>query len=250
MEELDRWALHELQRMIGRVTQAYDKYEFYTAFHALYNYCTVSLSSLYFDMLKDRLYTFAADNPARRSSQTALNNILHALTRMLAPALAFTAEEAWRMIPNQEGREPSIHLCEWPKVNEAFIDEGVARKWERLLEIRASVTKALEVGRRDGLIRNSLEAKVVLYPNPDGDCELLKECEGTLRTLFIVSQVELRSSDEAASENISAQDDGMAVCVLHADGQKCERCWNYSEQIGESELHPSLCERCVGEVGG
>ncbi len=250
MEELDRWALHVLQNMIGRVTEASDKYEFYSAFHALYNYCTISLSSLYFDMLKDRLYTFAADNPARRSSQTALNHILHALIRMLAPTLAFTAEEAWRLIPNQPGRESSVHFCEWPKVNEEFLDEELGKKWERLLKIRASVTKALELGRKEDLIGNSLEAKVQIYPDSVEEADFLKEFGSTLSTVFIVSQVNLHPPGESVREDISVKEDHVSVAVAHADGEKCRRCWNYSEKVGGSEAHPSLCERCIDELEG
>jgi isoleucyl-tRNA synthetase len=250
MEELDRWALHLLQNVIERVTAAMEKYEFHTAFHTLYNYCTVSLSSLYLDMLKDRLYTFSADNPARRSAQTALNHILHALARMLAPMLAFTAEEVWRAIPNQPDREPSVHLCEWPKVKEEFINNELAAKWERLLDIRASVTKALELGRKADLLGNSLQAKVLIYPKRAEEADLLEQCRDILPTVFIVSQVELHQPGEAVEEEISFQDDYISIAVRRADGVKCSRCWNYCMSVGESEEHSSLCERCIGELGG
>ncbi|RJP72133.1 MAG: isoleucine--tRNA ligase [Candidatus Abyssobacteria bacterium SURF_17] len=252
MDELDRWALHVLQQTIRRVTQAHEDYEFYTAFHTLYNYCTVSLSALYFDMLKDRLYTFSAGNPKRRSSQTALNYILHALTRMLAPTLSFTAEEAWRSIPNpnQPGLEPSVHLCSWPQVEPGFMDEELGNRWEHLLEIRAAVTKALEMARRDGWMGNSLEAKVVLYPKHSDEAAFLSLYEKVLPTVFIVSQTVLHSSGEALPESILVADDRVAVAVLKADGQKCKRCWNYRESVGASEEHPSLCDRCIQELGG
>jgi isoleucyl-tRNA synthetase len=250
MDELDKWALHVLQQTIARVTSAHERYEFYTAFHTLYNYCTVSLSSLYFDMLKDRLYTFAADNPARRSSQTALDRILHALTRMLAPTLSFTAEEAWRAIPNQPDREPSVHLCSWPEAEPRLVDDELGERWERLLEVRAGVTKALEMARRDGRLRNSLEAKVVLYPERSEEASLLGRYEKMLPTVFIVSQVELHSVGEALPEDISVKDNHVAIAVRKSDGEKCERCWNYRESVGRSEEHPSLCDRCVNELGG
>jgi len=250
MEELDRWALHVLQKTIGKVTKAHEEYEFYTAFHTLYNYCTVSLSSLYLDMLKDRLYTFAADSAARRSSQTALNHILHALVRMLAPTLAFTTEEVWRVIPNQPDREPSVHLCEWPRVNEEFVDEELGARWESLLEIRGSVTKALELGRREGVLGNSLQAKVLICPGRTEEAELLESFREMLPTVFIVSQVELFSPGDTVQEEISVKDDHISVAVRRADGEKCERCWNYGNSVGQSERHPSLCDRCIGELGG
>jgi isoleucyl-tRNA synthetase len=248
MDELDRWALHVLQQVIARVTEAYERNEFFTAFHSLYNYCTVSLSSLYLDMLKDRLYTFAADNPARRSSQTALNIILHALTRMLAPMLSFTAEEVWRAIPNQPGLEPSVHLTSWPRVEQRFVDERLGEKWGNLLQLRSSVTKALEIARRDGLLGNSLEANVALYPERAEETALLRKSENILPAIFIVSQVEVHQSGEALPADISVTEDHLAVAVRKAAGKKCKRCWNYRESVGEFEEHPSLCERCVNEL--
>jgi len=250
MEELDRWALHVLQKTIAKVSKAHEEYEFYTAFHTLYNYCTVSLSSLYFDMLKDRLYTFAAENPARRSSQTALNVILHALTRMLAPALCFTAEEAWLAIPNQPDREPSVHLCAWPEVEQKYVDDELGKRWERLLKIRGAATKALEVARKDGVLGNSLEAKVLIYPTRAEEGELLGRYEDMLPTIFIVSQVELHPFGDAVQGDIVAEDGHVSITVERADGGKCKRCWNYSTTVGESAQHPSICGRCIDELGG
>ncbi|UCD57440.1 MAG: class I tRNA ligase family protein, partial [Candidatus Hydrogenedentota bacterium] len=250
MDELDKWALHVLQQIIARVTRAHEEYEFYTAFHTLYNYCTVSLSSLYLDMLKDRLYTFAADNPVRRSSQTALDLILHSLTRMLAPTLTFTAEEAWRAIPNQPDREPSVHLCSWPKVENRFVDDDLGRRWGHLLKLRAGVTKALEMARKEGRLGNSLEAKVVLYPERIDEAELLDRYEEMLPTIFIVSQVELHSFNETLPDDILVRENHISVAVHRADGKKCKRCWNYSEAVGESEQHPLLCRRCINQLGG
>jgi isoleucyl-tRNA synthetase len=250
MRELDRWALLVLQRIVARATEAHERYEMYTAFHTLYNYCTVSLSALYFDMLKDGLYTLAADNPARRSSQTALNIVLHALVRMLAPTLSFTAEEVWRSIPNQPDREPSVHLCSWPQVDETLVDTELEARWERLLRIRGVVTKALETSRQNDLLGNSLEACVALYPERAEELELLQRYDELLPTIFIVSQVELHPSGEALPEDVCANDHHVAVGIRRALGAKCNRCWNYRETVGDSEQHPLLCQRCVGELGG
>lgn len=250
MEELDKWALHTLQRTIAKVTEAYEKYEFHTAFHTIYNYCTVSLSSLYLDMLKDRLYTFAADNPARRSSQSALNIILHALVRMLAPMLSFTAEETWRAIPNQPDREPSVHLCSWPKVEQAYLNDEMGKRWESLLKIRGVATKVLELGRKEGLLGNSLEAKILVSPEREEEAALLRAYEKMLPTIFIVSQVELRSAGETFPEDIVVSEEYVSVAVRKAEGQKCKRCWNYCKTIGESGLHPAICSRCIDELGG
>jgi isoleucyl-tRNA synthetase len=250
MEELDRWALHVLRKTVERVTKSYEDYEFYAAFHTLYNYCTVSLSSLYFDILKDRLYTFAADNPARRSSQTALNQILHALTRVLAPTLCFTTEEAWHAIPNQPDLEPSVHLSAWPEIDREDPDEELGERWERLLKIRGAVTKALEMARAEGVLGNSLEAKVLVYPRRAGEADLLKRYEAMLPTIFIVSQVELHAPDDTAPDSVSVDDGDVMIAVQKANGEKCKRCWNYSMTVGESAQHPSLCRRCRNELGG
>jgi isoleucyl-tRNA synthetase len=201
-------------------------------------------------MLKDRLYTFAADNPARRSSQTVLNLILHALTRMLAPTLSFTAEEVWQAVPNQPGREPSLFLCSWPRVEQRYVDEELAGRWESLLKVRASVTKALEIARQQGMLGNSLEATVSLYPAKSETADLLKRYEKALRTVLIVSQVELHSPGEPMPADISANGEDVSIAVRKAAGKKCKRCWNYSETVGESDLHPSLCGRCINELGG
>ncbi|RJP22880.1 MAG: isoleucine--tRNA ligase [Candidatus Abyssobacteria bacterium SURF_5] len=248
MDELDKWALHTLQQVVERVTRAYEDHEFYTAFHSLYNYCTISLSSLYLDMLKDRLYTLAADNPLRRSSQTALNIILSALTRMLAPMLSFTADEVWRLIPNQPGLEESVHLSEWPKVDRRLVNDELGAKWERLLHVRSSVTKALETARRDGSIGNSLEAKIGLYPKRKEEEALLESFGAMLPSVFIVSQVEIHAPGDVLPKDIGVAEDEVAVAVTKAAGAKCKRCWNYRESVGKYEDHPSLCERCVNEI--
>jgi isoleucyl-tRNA synthetase len=248
MNEIDQWALHALQQVIERVTRAYEEHEFYTAFHSLYNYCAVELSSLYLDMLKDRLYTFAPDNPARRSSQTALNIILHALTRMLAPMLAFTAEEVWRSIPNQPGLEQSVHLACWPEVERRFVNHELGQRWEALLKLRSGVTKALETARRDGLLGNSLEASIALYPERTEEESLLRGFLDMLPTIFIVSGVEVHACGEALPGDISAPENYLAVAVRKASGKKCKRCWNYRETVGDNEEHPCLCERCVNEL--
>lgn len=250
LDELDKWALHNLQQVIEKVTKAHENYEFYTAFHTLYDYCTVSLSSLYFDTLKDRLYTLAADNPARRSSQTALNIVLNALTRMLAPTLSFTAEEAWRAVPNQPDRPASVHLCSWPRVEPAFVNAELGDRWTKLLEVRAGVTKSLEKARRAELLGNSLEAKVIIYPKDEELCSLLERYDTLLPTIFIVSQVEIRPPDETPPDDLTAREGGVSIVVSKADGRKCQRCWNYRTTVGKWQEHPSLCDRCIRELGG
>ena len=234
MEEIDRWALAELNRVTAKVLAAYEAYEFHNVYHALYNFATVTLSARYFDILKDRLYTFAPRNKARRSAQTALLQIGDALALMLAPILVFTADEIWENLPARN--EPSIHLCLLPTAN-AESDEGLLAEWERLYAIRDDVLRALEEARVAKQIGSSLEARVTLEASGDA-LELLRRHQKDLRYLFIVSQVELHEAT-ATAVNI-------AISVAH--GKKCERCWNYSTRVGESDRYPTVCERCVAAL--
>jgi isoleucyl-tRNA synthetase len=135
-------------------------------------------------------------------------------------------------------------------MKEQFVDEELGARWERLLKIRGAVTKALEIGREKGLLGNSLQAKVAVYPASGEDADFLEGYAATLPTLFIVSQVELHSPGEDLPDDVAVNEDNIAIAVRRADGEKCNRCWNYSEAVGESEQHPSLCARCIGELGG
>ncbi|MEK7760035.1 MAG: isoleucine--tRNA ligase, partial [Nitrospirota bacterium] len=193
LSELDRWALHRLSELILRVKKSYDDFEFHTIFHALNNFCSVDLSSVYLDILKDRLYTFRADSPLRRGSQTVLFEILVAMTKLMAPVLSFTAEEIWRTLAVQQGGclgVSSVHLSVFPKVQPQWQDVALAQRWERLLGYRTQVQGVLEGSRRDKTIGSSLEATVELRADAD-TYEFLQPYQKDLTTLFIVSQVKL-----------------------------------------------------------
>ena len=231
MEEIDRWALAELNRVTKEVLAAYEAYEFHNVYRALYSFATVTLSARYFDIIKDRLYTFAPRNKARRSAQTVLLRIGDALARLLGPILVFTADEIWENLPNRT--EPSIHLALFPTANDES-HEALFAEWDRLFAIRDDVLRALEEARVAKQIGSSLEAKVTLATSGDA-LELLQKHQKDLRYLFIVSQVEL---GEAKAE-------GVSITISVADGKKCERCWNYSTRVGESDVYPTVCERCI-----
>lgn len=235
IEEIDRWALAELDRVITRVVAAYQAYEFHNVYQALYNFATVTLSARYFDIIKDRLYTFAPRNKSRRAAQTALLRIGDALARMLAPILVFTADEIWENLPNRT--EPSIHLTQLPTAS-GESDEASLADWDRLFAIRDDVLRALEEARVAKHIGSSLEAKVTLEASGSA-LELLQKHQNNLRYLFIVSQVELGQS--IGGENVS-------IAISVADGEKCERCWNYSTLVGDSDTYPTICERCVAAL--
>jgi isoleucyl-tRNA synthetase len=216
---------------------AYTTYEFHSVFHALYNFATVTLSARYFDIIKDRLYTFAPHNHARRSAQTALFHIADSLARMLAPILVFTADEIWENLPGRPSSQPSVHLAEFPEYSDDKQPE-LRENWERLFAIRDNVLRALEDARIAKQIGSSLEAKVTLASSGE-TLALLQRNKSELRYLFIVSQVDLVESTGT---------DSVSITVSPAEGSKCERCWNYSTLVGASAKYPTVCERCVAAL--
>ncbi len=236
--ELDRWALHRLQKIIGRILRAYERFEFHTVFHTLNNFCSVDLSAFYLDVLKDCVYTRRANSPERRSAQTAMYNTLLALTKLMAPILSFTAEEIWKHLPPCSGREESVHLTGFPSVEEACLDEGLAEKWERILGVRDQVSRALEEARNERIIGHPLDARVEIKASPEM-MGLLKPLAKELRNVFIVSQVVLKRKPDVK---------GIQVKVQKAAGSKCERCWNYDVDVGKNKTHPTLCGRCLAVI--
>ena len=242
LPELDRWALHRLSELSSRIRKSYEEFEFHTIFHALNNFCSVDLSAVYLDILKDRLYTFRADSPLRRGSQTVLFEIVVAMTKLMAPVLSFTAEEIWRTLAAQPGQRlgaSSVHLSAFPEVQPQWQDAKLGQRWEQLLKYRAEVQGLLEGMRQGKEIGSSLEARIEILAKPEV-YEFLKPYEADLTTLFIVSQVALVSDPTVASD--------MAISRSKAKGSKCERCWNYREAVGKDTTHPTLCDRCVEAV--
>jgi isoleucyl-tRNA synthetase len=256
LPELDRWALLRLGSLIDRIKRDYDDFEFHSVFHELNNFCSVDLSAVYLDILKDRLYTFKKDDRSRRSSQTVMLEILVAMTKLMAPILSFTADEIWRMLPGSlrgDGHVFSVHLSPFPEIGPNwFTDPELAQRWDDLLHVRSQVQAKLEEKRREKVIGSSLEAKVIVYAQQTSPAlyDFLKRDEDFLPTLFIVSQVELHGVDQLPMKADNLQDlaDGIEVEVVKADGAKCERCWNYRPAVGTFKDHPTLCDRCVEAV--
>jgi isoleucyl-tRNA synthetase len=247
MQDMDRWALLRLHRMIEKVLSAYKDYEYHTVYHAVHNFCTVDMSALYLDMIKDRLYTSPPASPARRSAQTVLYDVLQVLVRLLTPVLAFTSEEIWRYIPKSPGAPESVQLTDMPVVNEQYLDMDLEQKWERLLGLRAVVTRALETARQEKKIGNSLEAVVELYAR--GDLyTLLSSMPDDLSTIFIVSGVRLQQADCPPGAAVSDDIKDFGVVVSRAAGEKCERCWMYHDAVGKDTAHPLLCPRCAAVI--
>jgi len=227
----------------------YEGFEFHRVFHALHDFAVVDLSAFYFDVLKDRLYTFAPNNHARRSAQTAMYRIAKALLGLLTPITVFTSEEIWRHFPHVAGDVESAHIAFFPSA-EAFgasLDAAKATNWEKLLAVRTEVLRALETARNAKTISGALEAKIILTAASDL-APLLEQYKAWLPSLFIVSQVHLSDSASAEAQKSEALP-GLSVAVSRADGAKCERCWNYSIHVGENVDYPTICERCVKALG-
>jgi isoleucyl-tRNA synthetase len=243
MHPLDQYILLRAAEATRDVREHYDAFVFHRLYQRLKDFCIVDLSAIYFDVLKDRLYTSAPKSVARRSAQTALWRLGEALVRLLAPVMSFTSDEVWGYLP-AAGRSESVHLEQFPapedltgKLPVGFDAEAVTGDWQTLLSVRDEALKALEAARNEKRIGGSLEAQIRLGA-PENVYPLLERYQDQLRYLFIVSAVTLEKNP--ASNGGS----GLTFEVSKAPGQKCERCWNYSTHVGEDKTYPTVCERC------
>ena len=237
LEEIDKWALTRLNNLIRDCESAYDTYEFHNAYQAINQFCVVDMSTFYLDIIKDRLYTLRHDSKERRSAQTVMYEILNALVKILAPMTCYTAEEIWKAMPHRKGEEvESVMLTFYPKANEKWDNKELSDRWDKIIKLKEDVSKRLEEARIEKVIGHSLNAKVTLFAEGDLYKKLSDDAE-LLKTVFIVSDVLV--------ENNKREDDGdIGIKVEMADGQKCERCWMYSDTVGKNKLHPTICKRC------
>jgi isoleucyl-tRNA synthetase len=226
---IDKWALSRLAALHKDVTEAYDNYEFYKIYHAINIFFTVDLSSVYMDVLKDRLYTWKADGTARRGSQTVLHYMADNLIRMMAPILSFLAEESYGYL-KVDKKADSVFLLDYPEIPAEWANNDLATRFAEYLKVRGDVQKVLEGLRAEKTIGASLEAKVTLH----AEGELLKNLQDytDLREFLIVSAVEIKSGT-------------YKIEAAKADGQKCVRCWVYSNEIGQNSKHPEICPKCI-----
>jgi len=248
MWEMDAWMLRRTGALVQLCHDWYREFEFHRVYHALHDFCTVDLSAFYFDVLKDRLYTFAPNSRGRRSAQTAVYHIARALVRLIAPILVFTSEEVWKHLPRSASSPASVHLSSFPAVEHfaGAFDEARAKNWDRLLVVREEVLKALEPARAAKTIAANLEARVTLAAEGDV-AALLQKYAANLPAFFIVSQVEI-ADGKVHGGTPAANVPGLQIRVEHAQGSKCERCWNYSTHVGESTDYPKWCERCLAAI--
>ncbi|PYI48024.1 MAG: isoleucine--tRNA ligase [Verrucomicrobia bacterium] len=229
MTLIDHWILEHLDEVIRDCRSAYETFEFHKVYHTLNQFCAVDLSSLYVDITKDRMYCDAADSPRRRATQVVMHEILNMLCRLLAPILAFTAEEAWRYsVPTPAD---SIHLQEFPEPKDRS-GEASAQVAE-LLRLRGVIGQAIERARQEKLIGNTLEARVVLHSDSDVTGKVGQE---ELEEFFIVSDLTVHQAKEASAS------------VTKTPYAKCARCWRHRATVGARQAHPDLCDRCESVV--
>lgn len=232
LQEIDKWALTRLNKLIKDCTNDYDTYSFGNCYHDVNQFCVVDMSSFYLDIIKDRLYTEKADSVARRAAQTTMYYILDALVKILTPMISFTAEEIWSAMKHTEKENvESPMLADYPVSNDEWDNKEIAEKWEKIIKVKNIVAKDLELARAEKTIGNSLDAKVTLYAEGE-EYKFLKENEELIKLVLIVSGLEIQ-------ENNRKQEEKLGVKVEHATGEKCERCWMYNDH-----LEDGLCPRC------
>ena len=240
MFEIDKWAMHKLEELKEKTTEYYDKYEFYSLFQEITYFCSMEMSSFYLDIVKDRLYCEGTTSIERRSAQTVLTEVLKVLVRIISPVLSFTADEIWERIPEALKEEESVHLSKWIEANPEYLNEELAKKWDKIARLRREVNKKLEAERQTGLIGHSLDARVLLNIANDEYSFIKDYTENEVSDLFIVSQVKFVNDNLAESEI-----EGINIGVEKASGEKCERCWKYDEEVGHDHNHSDVCPRCA-----
>ncbi|MGN1327860.1 MAG: isoleucine--tRNA ligase [Clostridia bacterium] len=232
LQEIDKWALTRLNKLIKDCTKDYDTYNFGNCYHDINQFCVVDMSSIYLDIIKDRLYTEKADSLARRAAQTTMYYILDALVKILTPMTCFTAEEIWKEMKHTKTENvESPMLADYPVPNEKWDNKEIAEKWEKIIKVKNTVAKDLELARAEKVIGNSLDAKVTIFAEGE-EYKFLKENEDLIKLVLIVSGLEIK-------ENKRKDEEKLGVKVEHATGEKCERCWMYDEHTEDG-----LCPRC------
>jgi isoleucyl-tRNA synthetase len=231
---LDRWVLGEFSKLEQEVIKAYDDYEFHVVYQKVSQFIAVELSAIYHDVIKDRLYTDPANSHRRRSTQTTLHRLVTGLCQMLAPILAFTADEAWEFVPGKNAN--SVHETVFKPTNFSTTGSEQAN-WKSLFELRNSVLPELERSRQAKTIGKALEAELVISVAPKTNAEIAEKFQDDFRELVNVSQVKFKHGGV------------LPVCTVNkSDGQKCERCWRWEMEVGSHKEHPTLCGRCVEAV--
>lgn len=242
LEEIDKWALMKLDELIDKVNAAYEVFDYHIVFHAIHNFCVIDMSNFYLDILKDRLYCEAVDSVSRRAAQTTIYRILSAISRLIAPIMSFTADEIWSYLPHSsDENSESIFLNDMPKKSCIVVSDEFKAKWDLISAIREDAKKALELKRAEKVIGASLEADLHIYVDDD-KFNAISDLAEELPALLIVSRAEVYK--DSSNGEYKGELEGVSFTVLKASGEKCERCWSYSDSVGKFSDHPTLCERC------
>jgi len=263
LPELDRYMLHRITEVFEDIQIAFEKYQFFRFFQTMQNFCVVDLSNFYLDIAKDRLYISDAKSPRRRSCQTVMAIALTNLAKAIAPVLCHLAEDIWQNIPYPTGSQ-SVFASGWVKLDPQWHKPELSEYWEQVRMMRGEVNKVLEQARTEKMIGSALESKVLIYVADQKLRAKITEFNpqagngvDELRYFFITSQVELIDSPDQLKDlpykSLITNDNGeieLAIGVVKADGEKCDRCWNYSTHVGENTEHPTICERCVSALAG
>lgn len=243
--KIDKWMLSRLNSLTRAVDKAYDDFQFHKAYKSIYDFCNEDLSMYYLDMVKGRLYTYAADSPQRRATQTVLYEALNCLVRIISPILVFTSEEIWQNMPKEKinSRILSVHLLDWPLPYALTQeDEAIEEQLADVLDLIPQAAKALEEMRGKGEIGSSFDGKINILTKTRDRYTFLQSFREELPEIFKVSQVEITLKEDNREE--------LFVKLAKAEGKKCLRCWNYSLKIGSNIEHPLICDNCLKAVGG
>jgi len=257
LRKLDKWLLFKLSQTIDTVSLAYERFQFHLAYKGVYNFCNEELSMYYLDMIKGRLYTFAPHSPERRSTQAVIYQTLNILVRLMSPLLAFTADEIWQYMPKagNDAAAASVHLLDWPVWEKIFSQsqrQQIKSDYEQLktaIDLIPDVAKALEEKRSQSVIGSSFDAQIILLTNSEIRYTYLRSFCEELPEIFKVSQVCIEKTDKLEGLCVCSLCNDIAIRVEKAKGIKCQRCWNYSNSVGESREHPLICNRCLKNLG-
>jgi len=255
--DIDKWCLNKLSLMLSQVEDSYgkkdkEKFIFAKIYRLIYSFCNEDLSSVYLDILKDRLYTFVKDSADRRAAQTTMYEVLNVLVRILSPILAFTCEEVFKFMPkeNKDEEKLSVHLLDWPVKDRKWLNKNIEETFKDLIALRPIVLKKLEDYRGAGKIGSSLEAQVIINTDNQKMFDYLNKLHDQLAAFFIVSRVKTVKVKKLNKDLTESSFSGLFIEIEKAVGSKCLRCWNYSDKLGEDKSHPELCPRCLKTISG
>jgi len=249
LAEIDRWALDQTARLVAGVTRAFEQFELHRAYSLIHNFCTLQMSSLYLDVLKDRVYCSAAGWKQRRGAQTVLHHVLLTLCKLCAPVLVHTAEEVWSHVARRDEEQDSVHLCRWPQPPDEWLDDELDRRWQRILAIRDDVARTIESLRERKQVANSMEATVTLWSKDEVVSGIFREHPETLQELLMVSELALPADRPPESEleamTCGEKEPGLMIAAAASKHPKCPRCWNLRPSVGKDAEYPDICSRCA-----